>query len=400
MPIRPDFIPTRTEDAPVRPIGPFTRPAIQAGGSADLPSKPVMEGGFQGIRDEGEGINPAFDYIEYDSDGEPTLPPSLPNLKIIPFVAADALTNQEVSFSGEDFRSTPRPFVAASAAEGASDDVQPETTEEAVTSTTTRRPLIRPADRRPPVLPPRRQFRPSADGSTTRRPFLPFRRPSDRTTRKPFGRPSLTSTPEPEDFEDAPTEDSEPRLPFVNRDRPFARPAFIPPRRSSTSTTTTEATEAPTDPPTQRPTAAPSSIPELLPILLTTRPQPIEIVTTTPTTTSRPIQSDDIANLLLQDAFELPEGQGSPPVRFTPARATPKPIVPLKLSTALPEIPSAVRDQFPLAIDPVLASGLLKLSGCNILGRMYEVGEKISELSAVCKECQCTPVGVQCLPVC
>lgn len=81
VPIRPDFIPTRTEDAPVRPIGPFTRPAIQAGGSADLPSEPIMEGGFQGIRDEGEGINPAFDYIEYDSDGEPTLPPSLPNLK-------------------------------------------------------------------------------------------------------------------------------------------------------------------------------------------------------------------------------------------------------------------------------------------------------------------------------
>ncbi|XP_037779893.1 proteoglycan 4-like isoform X3 [Penaeus monodon] len=402
VPIRPDFIPTRTEDAPVRPIGPFTRPAIQAGGSADLPSEPIMEGGFQGIRDEGEGINPAFDYIEYDSDGEPTLPPSLPNLKIIPFVAADALTNQEASFSGEDFRSTPRPFVAASAGEGASsgDDGLADTTEEAATSTTTRRPLIRPADRRPPVLPPRRQFRPSPDDSTTRRPFLPFRRPSNRTTRKPFGRPSFTSTPEPEASEGAPTEDSEPRLPFVNRDRPFARPAFIPPRRPSTSTTTTEATEAPTDPPTTRPTAAPFSIPELLPILLTTRPQPIEIATTTPTTTSRPIQSDDIANLLLQDAFELPEGQSSPPVRFTPARATPKPIVPVKLSTALPEIPSAVRDQFPLAIDPVLASGLLKLSACDILGRMYKVGEKISELSAVCKECQCTPVGVQCLPVC
>lgn len=243
--------------------------------------------------------------------------------------------------------------------EGASsgDDGQADTTEEAATSTTTRRPLIRPADRRPAVLPPRRQFRPSPDDSTTRRPFLPFRRPSNRTTRKPFGRPSFTSTPEPEASEGAPTEDSEPRLPFVNRDRPFARPAFIPPRRPSTSTTTTEATEAPTDPPTTRPTAAPFSIPELLPILLTTRPQPIEIATTTPTTTPRPIQSDDIANLLLQDAFELPEGQSSPPVRFTPARATPKPIVPVKLSTALPEIPSAVRDQFPLAIDPVLASG-------------------------------------------
>ncbi|XP_047476707.1 mucin-2-like isoform X2 [Penaeus chinensis] len=393
VPIRPDFIPTRTEDAPVRPIGPFTRPAIQAGGSVDLPSEPVMEGGFQGIRDEGEGINPAFDYIEYDSDGEPTLPPSLPNLKIIPFVAADALTNQDASFSGEDFRSTPRPFVAASAGEGASDDGQPETTEEAATSTTTRRPLIRPADRRPPVLPPRRQFRPSPGDSTTRRPFLPFRRPSNNTTRKPFGRPSFTSTPEPEDSEDA--EDSESRLTLANRDRPFARPAFIPPRRPSTSATTTEATEAPTDPPTTRPTAAPFSIPELLPILLTTRPQPIEIATT-PTTTSRPIQSDDIANLLLQDAFEFPEGQSSPPVRFTPARPTPKPIVPVKL----PEIPSAVRDQFPLAIDPAVASGLLKLSACNILGRMYKVGEKISELSATCKECQCTPVGVQCLPVC
>ncbi|XP_063607602.1 mucin-2-like isoform X2 [Penaeus indicus] len=392
VPIRSDFIPTRTEDAPVRPIGPFTRPAIQAGGSVDLPSEPIMEGGFQGIRDEGEGINPAFDYIEYDSDGEPTLPPSLPNLKIIPFVAADALTKQEAGFSGEDFRSTPRPFVAASAGEGASDDGQPETTEEASTSTTTRRPLIRPGERRPVVLPPRRHTRPPPGDSTTRHPFLPIRR---HTTRKPFSRPSFTSTPEPEDSEDAPAEDSEPHLAFVNVDRPIARPPFIPPRRPSTSTTTTEATEAPTDPPTTRPTAAPFSIPELLPILLTTRPQPIEIATTTPTTTSRPIQSDDIANLLLQDAFELPEGQSSPPVRFTP-----KPIVPVKLSTALPEIPSAVRDQFPLAVDPAVASGLLKLSACNILGRMYKVGEKISELSAVCKECQCTPVGVQCLPVC
>ncbi|XP_042856953.1 mucin-5AC-like isoform X3 [Penaeus japonicus] len=399
VPIRSDFIPTRTEVAPVRPIGPFTRPAIQAGGAVDLPSKPIMEGGFQGIRGEGEGINPTLDYIDYDSDGEPTLPPSLPNLKIIPFVAADALTNQDVSFSGEDFRSTPRPIplVPASAAEAATESIQPETTEVAPTSTTTRRPIIRPADRRPPVLPPRRQFRPSSDDSTTRRPFLPFRRPSDRTTRKPFGRPSLTSTPDAETPEDS--EDSEPRLPFANRDRPFARPAFIPPRRPSTTTTTTETTEAPTDLPTLRPTTS-TSRPELFPIQLTTRPQPIEVTTTTTTSTSRPIQSDDIANLLLQDAFELPEGQSSPPVRFTPARATPKPIVPVKLSTALPEIPSAVRDQLPLAIDPVLASGLLKLSACNIYGRMYKVGEKIPELSAVCKECQCTPVGVQCLPVC
>ncbi|OXU20377.1 hypothetical protein TSAR_007126, partial [Trichomalopsis sarcophagae] len=41
-------------------------------------------------------------------------------------------------------------------------------------------------------------------------------------------------------------------------------------------------------------------------------------------------------------------------------------------------------------------SGLLKLAGCNIYGRMYRVGMIISELSGACSECRCTEHGVEC----
>ncbi|XP_030755472.1 uncharacterized protein LOC115881889 isoform X2 [Sitophilus oryzae] len=39
---------------------------------------------------------------------------------------------------------------------------------------------------------------------------------------------------------------------------------------------------------------------------------------------------------------------------------------------------------------------ILKLAGCNIYGRMYRVGRIISELSGPCLECKCTEIGVQC----
>ncbi|CAG9760463.1 unnamed protein product [Ceutorhynchus assimilis] len=40
--------------------------------------------------------------------------------------------------------------------------------------------------------------------------------------------------------------------------------------------------------------------------------------------------------------------------------------------------------------------GLLKLAGCNIYGRMYRVEKIIFELSGPCLECKCTEIGVQC----
>ncbi|CAH1403373.1 unnamed protein product [Nezara viridula] len=42
----------------------------------------------------------------------------------------------------------------------------------------------------------------------------------------------------------------------------------------------------------------------------------------------------------------------------------------------------------------------LKLAGCNIYGRMYEVGKIIAELSGPCLECMCTELGVQCRKNC
>lgn len=41
-------------------------------------------------------------------------------------------------------------------------------------------------------------------------------------------------------------------------------------------------------------------------------------------------------------------------------------------------------------------TGLLKLAGCNIYGRIYRVGRIIEELSNPCLECLCTELGVQC----
>ncbi|KAK7086568.1 hypothetical protein SK128_017437 [Halocaridina rubra] len=93
-PIRPDFLPKPINNRPVAPSD------ILQG----LPSKPVIEGGFLGMKDE-EGVQPDLDYV-YDTDGEPKLPPSLPNLKIIPFVAADAVT-EGIGIAGDEFKESP-----------------------------------------------------------------------------------------------------------------------------------------------------------------------------------------------------------------------------------------------------------------------------------------------------
>lgn len=53
----------------------------------------------------------------------------------------------------------------------------------------------------------------------------------------------------------------------------------------------------------------------------------------------------------------------------------------------------------PVSADPGAATGLLKLAGCNIYGRMYRVGRIISELSGPCLECMCTEAGVECRPL-
>lgn len=44
--------------------------------------------------------------------------------------------------------------------------------------------------------------------------------------------------------------------------------------------------------------------------------------------------------------------------------------------------------------------GLFKVSECNIYGRLYKVGQEISELSDDCKYCSCTSTGVDCQQRC
>ncbi|CAH1738089.1 unnamed protein product [Aphis gossypii] len=62
----------------------------------------------------------------------------------------------------------------------------------------------------------------------------------------------------------------------------------------------------------------------------------------------------------------------------------------VKSNTAKTPLKTKVDSEFNL-----LAS-LLKISGCNIYGRMYRVGKIISELSNPCLECMCTEIGVHC----
>lgn len=49
-----------------------------------------------------------------------------------------------------------------------------------------------------------------------------------------------------------------------------------------------------------------------------------------------------------------------------------------------------------IAADPGAASGLLKLSGCNIFGKMYRLGQSIAEISTPCSQCRCAEIGVDC----
>ncbi|RXG59805.1 PGC-1 and ERR-induced regulator in muscle protein 1 [Armadillidium vulgare] len=118
-----------------------------------------------------------------------------------------------------------------------------------------------------------------------------------------------------------------------------------------------------------------------------------------PPTNKITLDHGDITNFVQQDKFSFIANSRRPEVKFErqPAIA---PIRVQKPNKKLPEIPEVVKAQLPLGNDPILVSGLLELAGCNVYGRMFEVGEDIQEISGQCKACQCTKVGVQCLPIC
>lgn len=67
----------------------------------------------------------------------------------------------------------------------------------------------------------------------------------------------------------------------------------------------------------------------------------------------------------------------------------------IKQETPVPETVAEIQTKPPQTSSP----SVLKLSGCNIYGRMYRVGRIISELSGPCLECKCTESGVDCKPL-
>lgn len=61
-------------------------------------------------------------------------------------------------------------------------------------------------------------------------------------------------------------------------------------------------------------------------------------------------------------------------------------------------VPAIKKQQQQLAAE---SESSLKISGCNIYGRMYKPGKIIAELSTTCARCMCTDTGVQCdRPMC
>lgn len=77
---------------------------------------------------------------------------------------------------------------------------------------------------------------------------------------------------------------------------------------------------------------------------------------------------------------------------YRPRHTTAK-VIPLGKPYTEKNIPQVI------AADPGAASGLLKLSGCNIFGKMYKLGQSIAEISTPCLQCMCAEIGVHCTPL-
>ncbi|XP_059483214.1 uncharacterized protein LOC132201208 [Neocloeon triangulifer] len=96
---------------------------------------------------------------------------------------------------------------------------------------------------------------------------------------------------------------------------------------------------------------------------------------------------DSVFKFLFDPAPEGAAGAAGAGTATVPPTMTPPP------AHRLPR-PRPVRPKEPNSI-----AGMLKLAGCNIYGRMYRVGRIISELSDQCRECKCTELGVECQPL-
>ncbi|RZC35998.1 hypothetical protein BDFB_004096 [Asbolus verrucosus] len=145
---------------------------------------------------------------------------------------------------------------------------------------------------------------------------------------------------------------------------------------------------------------------EKIPLQKPTSTQPFDDVTTVKYSNEGNFVLDKVLQLIFSNKNDHTSETTSPQIQTSKFHRTADPT-----TTVAPSVQSKTK---PLQTTPVSSinttrensnnkdetpnSGIaiLKLAGCNIYGRMYRVGRIISELSNPCLECKCTEIGVQC----
>ncbi|XP_057374863.2 uncharacterized protein LOC130695822 isoform X1 [Daphnia carinata] len=82
--------------------------------------------------------------------------------------------------------------------------------------------------------------------------------------------------------------------------------------------------------------------------------------------------------------------------RFTSSRPTPRPTVPTTARSFNSKFNKPAINNL-VGVPAPFATGGLRIDSCNIYGQMYRVGRIIDELSGPCVECKCTEIGVNCV---
>ncbi|XP_065208758.1 proteoglycan 4-like [Planococcus citri] len=152
----------------------------------------------------------------------------------------------------------------------------------------------------------------------------------------------------------------------------YIPPSFSNPSPTTTSTTTTTTTPAPSTTTTTQSTSTVKSMDKMG--FISTR-----FSNNNSTTTMNETQQNQIKYVGLPQTFTYNQ-----PV----PKSTPKPVK---------ERPSSHNEIYHSMKSDSVISGLLKLSGCNIFGKMYKTGEQIDELTEPCSRCICSEAGVHCI---
>ncbi|KAI1291974.1 hypothetical protein HDE_07301 [Halotydeus destructor] len=94
----------------------------------------------------------------------------------------------------------------------------------------------------------------------------------------------------------------------------------------------------------------------------------------------------------------VPTRASRPVTTSTAASTTPRYIVTTAAPTSQAEV-KIIPTEPPVANSVFPNYGFL-IAGCNVYGKMYNIGETIPKMSNPCERCYCSPIGVQCDKLC